>query len=223
MMKNKILNMIMLLPGFILALSIAAVAKVVEGLLPMHVVGASVIALFAGMIINSFWRPAWAAPGLKFTSKKILKFAIILLGASLSVNVILEVGKMSLMVMVFTLLTCFGGIVGVKVFQCRIWGDGVTSNFTEARVFRRGAVHMISSGSIIVRLAPSHFYWIYPRTIGIGFSKTEVCSLRSSLDDGCKGGWGHHSTELTLNITILCDNFVVVMGGNFHGVVTVWT
>jgi uncharacterized integral membrane protein (TIGR00698 family) len=39
----------------------------------------------------------------------VLKLAIILLGASLSVNVILEVGKMSLMVMVFTLLTCFGG------------------------------------------------------------------------------------------------------------------
>ena len=47
--------------------------------------------------------------GLKFTSKKILKFAIILLGASLSVDVILNVGKMSLMVMAFTLLTCFGG------------------------------------------------------------------------------------------------------------------
>lgn len=47
--------------------------------------------------------------GLKFTSKKVLKLAIILLGASLSVNVILSVGKMSLMVMVFTLLICFGG------------------------------------------------------------------------------------------------------------------
>ena len=99
----------MLLPGFILALCIACVAKVIESLLPVHVIGASVIALFAGMLINSFWRPAWAAPGLKFTSKKILKFAIILLGASLSVSVILSVGKLSLTVMLFTLLTCFGG------------------------------------------------------------------------------------------------------------------
>ena len=108
-MKAKILNMVQLLPGFILALCIAGVAKVIESLLPVHIIGASVIALFAGMIINSFWRPAWAAPGLKFTSKKILKFAIILLGASLSVSVILSVGKLSLMVMFFTLLTCFGG------------------------------------------------------------------------------------------------------------------
>ena len=108
-MKKKLLDMVMLLPGFILALCIAFAAKVVEGLLPMHVIGASVIALFVGMIINSFWRPAWAASGLKFTSKKILKLAIILLGASLSVHVILDVGKLSLMVMSFTLLTCFGG------------------------------------------------------------------------------------------------------------------
>ena len=108
-MKTKLLNIAGLLPGFFLALCIAAVAKTAENLLPMHVVGASVIALFSGMIINSFWRPAWAVPGLKFTSKKVLKFAIILLGASLSVNVILSVGRLSLLVMFFTLLTCFGG------------------------------------------------------------------------------------------------------------------
>ena len=108
-MKTKLLNIAGLLPGFFLALCIATVAKTAENLLPMHVVGASVIALFSGMIINSFWRPAWAVPGLKFTSKKVLKFAIILLGASLSVNVILSVGRLSLLVMFFTLLTCFGG------------------------------------------------------------------------------------------------------------------
>ncbi|MBE6363481.1 MAG: putative sulfate exporter family transporter [Lentisphaerae bacterium] len=108
-MKTEILNAAKLLPGFILALCIAAFAKAVESVLPVHVIGASVIALFTGMIINSFWRPAWAVPGLKFTSKKILKFAIILLGASLSVSVIVSVGKLSLTVMFFTLLTCFGG------------------------------------------------------------------------------------------------------------------
>ena len=108
-MKTEILNFVKVLPGFIMALCIAGAAKAVEMVLPMHIVGASVIALFAGMIINSFWCPAWAAHGLKFTSKKILKFAIILLGASLSMNVILSVGRLSLMVMFFTLLTCFGG------------------------------------------------------------------------------------------------------------------
>ena len=46
---------------------------------------------------------------MKFTSKKLLKFAIILLGLSPNIRTILNVGKMSLTVMIFTLLTCFGG------------------------------------------------------------------------------------------------------------------
>ena len=76
----------------------------------LHFIGASVIALFLGMIVNAFpeaqrRRPQ---PGIKFTSKKILKFAIILLGASLNIRTVLTVGRFSLTVMVFTLATCFG-------------------------------------------------------------------------------------------------------------------
>ena len=106
---EKIKSVVKLVPGFALALAIAAVAKLIESLLPIHLIGASVIALFIGMIINHFWKPNKIfSGGLKFTSKKILKFAIILLGASLNISIVLEVGKMSLCVMVFTLLTCFG-------------------------------------------------------------------------------------------------------------------
>lgn len=96
-------------PGLALALAIACLAQWLESLLPIHLIGGSVIALFIGMILNSFWHPVCLNTGLKFTSKKILKFAIILLGASLSIQQILVVGRLSLMVMCFTLLTCFGG------------------------------------------------------------------------------------------------------------------
>lgn len=109
-LKQHCINVVKLCPGFILALGIAAVAKWIESLLPIHLIGASVIALFIGMILNVFLNKYPALkPGLKFTSKKVLKFAIILLGASLSIGTILHVGKLSLIVMVFTLLTCFGG------------------------------------------------------------------------------------------------------------------
>ena len=85
-----------IIPGFAVAALIALCARYIEGLMPIHLVGASVISLFIGMAINSFWNPDILQEGLKFTSKKILKFAIILLGASLSVNTILTVGKISL-------------------------------------------------------------------------------------------------------------------------------
>ena len=97
------------LPGILLSLVVACVAKFIEGLFPIHIIRASVIALFIGMALHRFTRSSKITKGLKFTSKKILKFAIILLGASLSIPMILTVGKMSLTVMVFTLLTCFGG------------------------------------------------------------------------------------------------------------------
>ena len=99
-----------MLPGFLMAAALAALACWLESLLPVHVIGSAVIAMFLGMIINHFWTPsAQIASGLKFTSKKVLKFAIILLGLSLNVRTILQVGRMSLTVMIFTLLTCFGG------------------------------------------------------------------------------------------------------------------
>ncbi|MFI3231286.1 MAG: putative sulfate exporter family transporter, partial [bacterium] len=95
--------------GFLLSMVIASIAICIENILPIHIIGSSVIALFIGMFINHIGTPTIFKAGLKFTSKKVLKFAIILLGASLSIGMILEVGKLSLTVMVFTLLTCFGG------------------------------------------------------------------------------------------------------------------
>ena len=118
-----------IIPGFFAAVLLAIAAKFIESLLPIHIIGASVIALLLGMAINYFWRPSVLKAGLKFTSKKILRVAIILLGASLNVNVILNVGKMSLMVMMFTLLTCFGGgyfigkALGLNLRRQRHCGD----------------------------------------------------------------------------------------------------
>lgn len=98
------------IPGLILAVAVALLACWLESLLPIHLIGSAVIALFIGMLLNSVLRRTTVfAAGLKFTSKKILKLAIILLGLSLNINTILNVGKLSLTVMVFTLLTCFGG------------------------------------------------------------------------------------------------------------------
>ncbi len=98
------------LPGFIVSITIALIAKLVVDFLPIHLISASVVALFIGIIINTIRKPDnMLAPGIKFTSKKVLKFAIILLGASLNITTILHVGSVSLIVMIFTLLTCFGG------------------------------------------------------------------------------------------------------------------
>lgn len=143
---EKIKDAAKLLPGFALALVIAAAAKLLESLLPVHLIGASVIALFIGMIINCFWKPSELfAGGLKFTSKKILKFAIILLGASLNIRMVLEVGRMSLCVMLFTLLTCFG--IGHFV------GKALKINWKLSNLISAGTG--ICGGSAIAAIAPA--------------------------------------------------------------------
>lgn len=81
-----------------------------EAMLPVPIICSSVIALFIGLALNALKKPSERIEvGLTFTSKKILKFSIVLLGASLSIGTILNVGRLSLAVMFFTLLTCFGG------------------------------------------------------------------------------------------------------------------
>ena len=94
--------------GVGICFSVAAVSILVEHLIPGELLGAAIIALFTGTIINSFFHPKWIQPALKFTSKKILKVAIVLLGASLSINTIMSGGKMTFFVMIFTFAMCFG-------------------------------------------------------------------------------------------------------------------
>lgn len=138
---HKFINII---PGMAVSFAIAVFAQFIESLLPIHIIGASVIALFVGMIINSIWKPGFLNAGIKFTSKKLLKFAIIILGASLSVRVIISVGRLSLMVMFFTLLTCFGG--GYFI------GKALKLNWKLSNLISAGTG--ICGGSAIAAIAP---------------------------------------------------------------------
>lgn len=108
-MNSKPNARLQFLLGVAICFAVAGVSILLEELIPGGLLGASIIALFMGTIINSFFHPTWIKPALKFTSKKILKAAIILLGASLSVSTILSVGKMTFFVMIFTFTMCFGG------------------------------------------------------------------------------------------------------------------
>jgi len=133
-------------PGIILSVGVALLACWLESLLPIHLIGSAVIAMFIGMILNYFLRNTKVfASGQKFTSKKILKFAIILLGLSLNITTILNVGRMSLTVMIFTLLTCFGG--GYFI------GKALGLNWKLSNLISAGTG--ICGGSAIAAIAPT--------------------------------------------------------------------
>lgn len=90
--------------GILLCLIIAVPSWILGKKFP--IVGGPVISILAGMIITMFIKDKSAFDGgIKFTSKKILQWAVILLGFGLDIGVILRTGKQSLPIIVCTIST----------------------------------------------------------------------------------------------------------------------
>ena len=143
-MQTKTKERLLFVLGVVICFAVAFVSILLEDLIPGGIIGASIIALFMGTIINSFFHPAWMKPALKFTSKKILKLAIILLGASLSISTIVSVGKMTFFVMIFTFAVCFG----VGYFVRKLFG----LNWKLSNLISAGTG--ICGGSAVAAIAP---------------------------------------------------------------------
>lgn len=89
-------------PGLVVCLAIAIPSWFLGKLFP--IIGGPVIAILAGMLVALFWIPNDTfKPGVTFTSKKILQYAVILLGFGLNLSVILETGKQSLPIIICTI------------------------------------------------------------------------------------------------------------------------
>lgn len=70
------------------------------------IIGGAVIAIIAGMVITLFIKDKSAfESGIKFTSKKILQWAVVLLGFGMNLAVIVQTGKQSLPIIVSTIAT----------------------------------------------------------------------------------------------------------------------
>jgi len=71
-----------------------------------EIVGGAVIAIIIGMVITLFWKDKGVFEGgIKFTSKKILQWAVILLGFGLNLSVVYKTGMQSLPIIVCTIAT----------------------------------------------------------------------------------------------------------------------
>lgn len=92
-------------PGIMLCFPLALLAWFMGRMFPL--VGGAVFGILIGMILAGFKRSEALDNGIKFTSKKILQYAIILLGFEMNMGHILKVGSQSLLVMLFTLTGSF--------------------------------------------------------------------------------------------------------------------
>lgn len=97
-MKDLIKNWKGVLLCFVLAIPSWLLGKRFE------IIGGAVIAIIVGMVITLFWKNKGVFEGgIKFTSKKILQWAVILLGFGLNLGVVLQTGMQSLPIIVCTI------------------------------------------------------------------------------------------------------------------------
>lgn len=70
------------------------------------IVGGAVIAILAGMVVTLFVKDKTRLEsGIKFTSKKILQWAVVLLGFGMNLSVVVQTGAQSLPIIVCTIAT----------------------------------------------------------------------------------------------------------------------
>lgn len=93
------------LPGIALAAAIALPAWLIGRAVP--VIGGPILGILFGMVLALWRRPASLDAGIRYTGKKVLQYAIILLGFEMNLFNVLKVGRETLVLMAFTLTAAF--------------------------------------------------------------------------------------------------------------------
>lgn len=130
-------------PGVGLCLAIAVPAWFAGKAFP--IVGGAVIAILAGMVLAQFLPvKGRAAAGIRFTAKKVLQWAVVLLGFGMDLHVVLRTGKQSLPIIVCTIAT---SLVLAAVLQKVLHVPGKAATLI-------GVGSSICGGSAIAATAP---------------------------------------------------------------------
>ena len=101
-MMKKMKSLKEKIPGILYCLILAVPSWFLGKMFPL--IGGAVLAILFGMLLAGLSeRHSFLHPGIQFVSKKVLQWAVILLGFGLNLNVILRTGKQSLPIIVCTI------------------------------------------------------------------------------------------------------------------------
>jgi uncharacterized integral membrane protein (TIGR00698 family) len=100
------------IPGVLVCFGISLIAVGLGRCFPL--IGGPVFGILVGILVgNCVVLPPWLRPGIAFCGKKVLQYAIVALGAGLSLGQIWRTGSESLAVMLITLSVALIGAYGV--------------------------------------------------------------------------------------------------------------
>jgi uncharacterized integral membrane protein (TIGR00698 family) len=122
-----------MLPGLFLTFTIAAAALELRNLSGITVLSSLIIAIVLGMALhNTVGTPSTFKPGVVFSMRRILRFAIVLLGLQLSLAQVATVGIVGLAIIAVTLAATFaftawlGRRVGIDRKLAELIGAGTS-------------------------------------------------------------------------------------------------
>ena len=135
------------LPGLALTAGIAGVAFALRQLPGIGILSPLILAILLGMIFhNLVGTPRRAKAGVTFSLRRILRFAIILLGLQLTVTQVISVGGAGIGIIVATLVATFGFTVWLGR---RLGVDGKLAQLIAAGTSICGASAVIASNTAI--------------------------------------------------------------------------
>src|SRR6516165_2193514 len=112
-----------LLPGIFLCIAITLAALLLERmeifLIDQRYLEALVLALLLGVVVRTVWKPGslWN-DGINFSAKFVLEFAIVLLGASVSITMIAALGPL----LILGIASIVAVAIGASFLLCRAFG-----------------------------------------------------------------------------------------------------
>lgn len=142
-MTSVVKNIKSILPGFIVALLVALSSMFLAKFVPA--LGAAPIAIFLGMFVgNIFLNQKVFQRGYKFSESDLLSYSIVLLGATLSISTISEIGLNGVM---FIVLQMTATIIGALYIGKKL---GFAQNFR----FLMASGNAVCGSSAIAATAP---------------------------------------------------------------------
>src|SRR5215469_1693613 len=223
-----------LLPGLLLTFTIAAAAFALRSLLGITALSPLIIAIVLGMTFhNAVGTPGAFKPGLIFSMRRILRFAIVLLGLQLSFAQLVRVGTVGLAIIVVTLAGTFlftvwlGRRLGIdrKLVQLIAAGTSIcgasaviaTNTVTRAPdedvAYAVACVTVFGSASMLLHPALEGFVQLVPQAFGLwaGASIHEIAQVvAAAFQDGTSSG--HFGTIAKLSRVMLLAPMILALG-----------
>ena len=175
-------------PGLLLALVVAGVATMLGRLVP--IVGGPVFGILLGAgsaaLIPALRAPLWKS-GCTVASKHVLQLSIVVLGAGLSVQQVVAVGRQSLPVMLGTLAVALGGawllgrllnvrgdtqiLIGVGTGICGASAIAATTAVTKAKecevAYAIGTIFTFNIAAVLLFPPIGHLLGMSPHSFGL--------------------------------------------------------